>query len=77
MSNLNQIQKTYLKTITNIEDYIELKKLFKKTNREIAGLTEEQIYCIDNTVCTDIARKKLIKIFRKDNLVFDIKESLN
>lgn len=77
MKNLNQGQKEYLKTVTNVEQWKNLKKAFEKVNREIAGLTDDQIYCLDNTVYTDSARKKLIKIFRMENLMINIDPSIN
>ena len=52
MSNLNQVQKKYLKTVTNVEQWKKLPKAFEKVNSEIAYLTKEQIYCIDNTLYT-------------------------
>lgn len=77
MRNLNQIQKEYLKTVTNVEQCKILKKAFKKVNSEIAGLSDDQIYCIDNTVYTDSARKKLIKIFREENFLINLNQSVN
>ncbi|RTY65827.1 hypothetical protein [Flavobacterium sp. LB2P53] len=77
MRNLNQIQKEYLKTVTNVEQWKKLKKQFKIVNKEIAGLTDDQIYCLDNTVYTDSARKKLIKIFRDENLIINLNQSVN
>ena len=77
MSNLNQIQKEILKTVTDVEQYEKLKKELKKINSEIAGLTDDQIYCLDNTVHTVSARKKLIKIFREENLLSNLNESIN
>lgn len=77
MSNLNQTQKKFLNTITNIENRKKLEKEFLKANKEIAGLTEDQLYYIDNTVYTESARKKLINIFRKENLISNLKDSLN
>lgn len=77
MKNLNQTQKEYLKTVTNVEQWKKLKKAFKNVNSEIAGLTDDQIYCIDNTVYTDSARKKLIKIFREENLMNNLSLSVN
>lgn len=73
MSNLNQDQKEFLKTVTNVE----VKKEFKKAYSEIVGLTDDQIYCLDNTVYTDSARKKLIKLFREENLMNNLKQSIN
>ncbi len=77
MKNLNQNQKEYLKTFTNFEARRNLKKAFEKVNREIAGLTDDQVYCIDNTVYTDSARKKLIKLFREENLMNNLNLSIN
>lgn len=77
MNNLNQAQKKVLKKITNVEQRERLKKLFEEVNNEIAGLTDDQVYCIDNTVYTDSARKKLIEIFRVENLFFNLDESMN
>ncbi len=77
MSNLNQIQKEYLKTVTNVEQCERLKKELKKVNNEITGLTDDQIYCLDNTVYTDSARKNLIKIFREENSLSNLNESIN
>ena len=73
MSNLNQDQKEFLKTVTNVE----VKKEFKKAYSEIVGLTDDQIYCLDNTVYTDSARKKLIKLFREENLMNNLKQTLS
>lgn len=73
MSKLNQTQKEFLKTVTNVE----VRKTLKKTYKEIVGLTDDQIYCLDNTVYTDSARKKLIKIFRMENLMINIDPSIN
>lgn len=67
MNTLNQTQKDFLKTITTVESYNELEKLFQKANKEIAGLTDDQIYCINNTVESDSSRNELIKIFREQN----------
>jgi hypothetical protein len=77
LSNLNQIQKEYLKTVTNVEQCERLKKELKKVNNEITGLTDDQIYCLDNTVYTDSARKNLIKIFREENSLSNLNESIN
>jgi len=77
MSSLNQTQKEFLKTVKNVGANNELKKMLKKVNKEIAGLTPDQIYCLDNTVYTDSARKKLIKIFRMENLMINIDPSIN
>ena len=77
MSNLNQIQKEYLKTVTNVEQRKALKKAFEEVMNEIAGLTDDQIYCLENTVYSDSARKKLIGIFRKENLIFNNHPSTN
>lgn len=77
MSSLNQTQKEFLKTVKNVGANNELKKMLKKVNKEIAGLTPDQIYSLDNTVYTDSARKKLIKIFRMENLMINIDPSIN
>lgn len=77
MSNLNQVQKDYLKTVTNVDEREALKKAFEEVMNEISGLTDDQIYCLDNTVCTDSARKKLIEIFRVENLFINLDESMN
>jgi hypothetical protein len=77
MSKLNQIQKDSLKSITTVENYNELKKMFKNINKEIVGLTDDQIYCLDNTVYTDSTRKKLIKLFREENLICNLQQSIN
>ena len=77
MSNLNKAQKKHLKTVTNVEQRKVFKKAFKKMNNEIAGLTKDQRYCIDNTVYTDSSRNKLIKIFRKENLIINNHPSIN
>lgn len=77
MKNLNQTQKDYLKTFKNVDAHNELKKMLKKTNKKIVGFTDDQIYCIDNTVYTDSARKKLIKIFREENLMNNLSLSVN
>ena len=77
MSKLNQDQKEYLKTVTNFERRRNLEKAFKKVNKEIFGLTDDQLYCIDNTVYTDSARKKLIKLFREENLMNNLNRSVN
>ena len=69
MSNLNQTQKDYLKTVANVKQSKKIKKAFRKSNREIAGLTEDQLYCIDNTFYSESARKKLIKVFRTEFIV--------
>ena len=77
MSNLNQTQKEFLGTITNVEDWKKVKKAFENVNSEIVGLTDDQIYCIYNTVYTDSARKKLIKLFREENLMNNLNRSIN
>lgn len=77
MNNLNQTQKEFLKTVANVEQRKALKKAFEEVNNEIDGLTDDQIYCLDNTVYTDSARKKLIKIFRAENLFFNLDQSMN
>lgn len=77
MSNLKQSQKETLKTVINVEQWKKLKKAFKKVNSEIVGLTDDQIYCLDNTVYTDSARKKLIKIFREENSLSSHNGSIN
>ena len=77
MSKLNQTQKEFLETIRNVEDWKAIKKAFEKVNSEIAGLTDDQLYCIDNTVYTDSARKKLIKLFREENLKNNLNLSIN
>ena len=61
MSNLNQVQKKFLKTVTDVKQRETLQKAFKEVNNEITGLTDNQIYCLDNTVYTDSARKELIE----------------
>lgn len=73
MSNLNQTQKEFLKTVTNVE----VRKALKKTYKEILGLTDDQLYCIDNTVYADSARKRLIKIFREENLMNNLNLSID
>ena len=77
MSNLNQIQKEFLKKVSNVERWKYGKRLFKQINKENAGLTPNQLYCIDNTVYNDKARKKLIKIFREENLMNNLNLSIN
>lgn len=77
MNNLNQSQKEVLNKITNVEEREALKKLFEEVNNEIAGLTDDQVYCLDNTVYTESARKKLIEIFRVENLFFNLDQSMN
>jgi methanogenic corrinoid protein MtbC1 len=77
MNNLNQTQKEFLETVSNVEQFKTLKKAFEKVNNEIAGLTDEQIYFLNNTVYTDCARKKLIKLFRIENLMINIDPSIN
>ena len=77
MSNLNLVQKDYLKTVTNVDEREALKKAFEEVMNEISGLTDDQIYCLDNTVYTDSARKKLIEIFRVENLFINLDESMN
>lgn len=77
MNNLNQKQKEVLKKITNAEEREALKKLFEEVNNEIAGLTDDQVYCLDNTVYTESARKKLIEIFRVENLFLNLDQSMN
>ena len=77
MNKLNQTQKDFLETIKNVDAHNELKKMLKKVNKEIAGLTLDQLYCIDNTVYTDSARKKLIKLFREENLMNNLAQSVN
>ena len=77
MRNLNQIQKEYLKTVTNVEQLKKLKKQLTVINKEIAGLTDDQIYCLDNTVYTESSRKKLIKIFREENLIINLNQFVN
>lgn len=77
MNNLNQTQKEFLKTVANVEQRKALKKAFEEVNNEIDGLTDDQIYCLDNTVYTESARKKLIEIFRVENLFINLDESIN
>lgn len=77
MNKLNQTQKEFLETIKNVKQCKLLKKAFEKVNIEIAGLTDDQIYCLDNTVYTDSAKKKLIKIFRAENLMNNLNQSIN
>jgi hypothetical protein len=77
MNNLNQTQKEFLKTVANVEQRKALKKAFEEVNNEIDGLTDDQIYCLDNTVYTDSARKKLIEIFRAENLFLNLDQSMN
>jgi hypothetical protein len=77
MNNLNQTQKKFLKTVTNVEQRKALKKAFEEVMKEIAGLTDDQIYCLNNTVYTDSARNKLIEIFRIENLFINFDESKN
>jgi hypothetical protein len=77
MNNLNQTQKKFLKTVTNVEHRKALKKAFEEVMNEISGLTDDQIYCLDNTVYTDSARKKLIEIFRVENLFINLDKSMN
>lgn len=77
MNNLNQTQKKFLKTVTNVEQRKALRKAFEEVMNEISGLTDDQIYCLDNTVYTDSARKKLIEIFRVENLFINLDESMN
>nr|WP_315183908.1 hypothetical protein [uncultured Flavobacterium sp.] len=77
MNNLNLTQKKFLKTVSNVEQREALKKAFEEVNNEITGLTEDQIYCLNNTVYTDGARKKLIEIFKVENLFINLNESMN
>ncbi len=77
MNNLNQTQKKYLKKVTDIALRKKIEEELIKINMEIAGLTDDQIYCLDNTVYTDSARKKLIEIFRVENLFINLEESMN
>ena len=77
MNNLNLTQKKFLKTVSNVEQREALKKAFEEVNNEITGLTEDQIYCLNNTVYTNSARKKLIEIFKVENLFINLNESMN
>ena len=77
MSKLNQTQKEFLETVTDGKHWQALKKAFEKVNSEISGLTDDQIYCLDNTVYTDSGRKKLIKLFREENLICNLHQSIN
>ena len=77
MNSLNQTQKKFLKTVSNVEQRAALKKAFEEVNNEITGLTEDQIYCLNNTVYTNSARKKLIEIFKVENLFINLNESMN
>lgn len=77
MKNLNQTQKKYLKKVANIELRKKIEEEFLKINSENFGLTDDQIYCLNNTVYTDTARKELIKIFRRENLIINLEQSLN
>jgi predicted membrane-bound dolichyl-phosphate-mannose-protein mannosyltransferase len=77
LNNLNQTQKKYLKKVTDIVLRKKIEEELIKVNSEIAGLTDNQIYCLDNTVYTDSARKKLIEIFRVENLFINLDESMN
>jgi hypothetical protein len=77
MSNLNQIQKEVLKTVTNVEKRKNVKKLFQEINKESAGLTDDQKYCIENADYTDDESKKLTKIFREANLRLYLNRAIN
>ena len=77
MKNLNETQREILKTFTNVEVQKSLIKALKKVNNEIKGLTEDQVYSLNNNVYTDSARKKLVKIFREENLFFNLNKSIN
>ena len=77
MNNLNQTQKKYLKKVTDIALRKKIEEELIKINMEIAGLTDDQIYCLDNTVYTDNSRKKLIEIFRVENLFINLDDSMN
>jgi fructose-1,6-bisphosphatase len=63
--------------VTNVEQRKALKKAFEEVMNEIPGLTDDQIYCHDNTVYTDSAKKKLITIFREENLIINLNQSVN
>lgn len=77
MKNLNETQREILKTFTNVEVYKAVLKALKKCNNEIKGLTEDQVYSLNNNVYTDSARKKLVRIFREENLIFNLNKSIN
>ena len=77
MKNLNETQREILKTFTNVEVQKSLIKALKKVNNEIKGLTEDQVYSLNNNVYTDSARKKLVRIFREENLFFNLNKSIN
>lgn len=77
MENLNPTQKKSLKKITDIVLRKKIEEELIKINSEIAGLTEDQIYCLNNTVHTYSARKKLIEIFRVENLFINLDRSMN
>ncbi|EIA09588.1 hypothetical protein [Flavobacterium frigoris] len=76
MSNLNQTQKDYLKTVANVEQSKKIKKAFKKSNRNGINLNcVQKDYLV--TVQSYFARKELKKMFIDSNLDHKIKHSID
>jgi predicted transglutaminase-like protease len=67
MSNLNQTQKDYLKTVADKKLAKRIKKQFKIVNRENIELNETQKNFLKN-VDSEFAKNKLINLFKKANL---------
>lgn len=76
MRSLNQTQKEFLKTVSNVEQWKKLKKAFKKSNRDGVSLNCSQKEYLD-TVKSYYARKELKRMFIDSNLDFKIKNSIN
>ena len=67
MSNLNQVQKGYLKTVVNQKLAKKIKRQFKIVNSESIELNDIQMNFIE-TVDSEFAKNVLINLFRKANL---------
>lgn len=67
MSNLNQIQKDYLKTVVNQKLAKKIKRQFKIVNSENIELNDIQKNFI-KTVDSEFIKNELINLFRKANL---------
>lgn len=67
MSNLNQVQKGYLKTVVNQKQAKKIKRQFKIVNSESVELNNIQKNFI-KTVKSEFVKNEFIDLFRKANL---------
>ncbi|MFE3866941.1 hypothetical protein ACFX5E_02505 [Flavobacterium sp. LS2P90] len=67
MSNLNQVQKGYLKTVVNQKQAKKIKRQFKIVNSESVELNNIQKNFI-KTIDSEFVKNELINLFREANV---------